>query len=272
MNLGRGMMLAAMPSAGIAADFPAPPSGASSRIDAIRQRGSLRVAVLDEYPWLKQNAGGGEPFRGPAWRLAKEYARRLGVRIETVPVGFGDKVSIVSSGRVDITIAPLLVTPERVKVVDFIPYSMSAQCLFGRADNPKVARAGQVDDLNRRDVTIAIITGSPQGAWLQKRLPAAAVRSVPDSLADVPVTEILSRRVDVGTIDKFFFTGLARNTPGLASVPRGDACLKSRELPIPVGMAINKRQPVFLAWLRMIAVAIKPWIDAAEADVEKVGR
>jgi hypothetical protein len=37
-------------------------------------------------------------------------------------------------------------------------------------------------------------------------------------------------------------------------------------------MAINKRQPVFLAWLRMIAVAIKPWIDAAEADVEKVGR
>lgn len=83
--------------AGSAADdLPVPLPGASSRIDEIKQRGSLRVAVLDEYPWLKQNAnGGGRPFEGPAWRLAEEYAKRLGVRLETLPVSFDNKVSIL---------------------------------------------------------------------------------------------------------------------------------------------------------------------------------
>lgn len=247
-----------------------PPPGASSRIDAIKQRGTLRVAVLDEYPWLKQRAKGeSPPFAGPAWRLAEEYARRLGVRLETVPVNFDTKVSVLTSGQVDITIAPLLVTPARAKTVDLIPYSMSAQSLFGRADNPKLARAKSIDDLNRPDITIAYIAGSPQGAWLQKRLPQAARRPVPGNLADVPTAEILARRADVTTIDKFFFAGLAEKTPGLIAVPRD--YLSSQELPIPIGLAVAKNQPAFLAWLLAVAQEIKPQVVAAEAEVKKAG-
>ncbi len=254
-----------------AADVPVPSAGSSSRIDAIKQRGSLRVAVLDEYPWLKQNAAGDKPFEGPAWRLAEEYASRLGVRLETVPVSFDDKVSILKGGQVDITIAPLLVTAERGKLVDFIPYSISAQCLFGLASNPKVARAVSIDDLNRPGVTITYITGTPQGAWLTKRLPATTQHGVAGNTADVPVDEILSGRADATSIDKFFFAGFAKKHPGLATVPKGDACLASKELPIPIGMAIDKNQPVFLAWLRAVAEAIKPQTDAEELRVEKAG-
>lgn len=258
--------------AGNAAAISIPPPGASSRIDEIKRRGTLRVAVLDEYPWLKQNTGGaGKPFEGQAWRLAEEYAKRLGVRLETIPVNFDNKVSVLANNQVDITIAPLLATPEREKVVDFIRYSISAQCLFGRADNPKVARASSIDDLNRSDVKISYITGSPQGAWLQKRLPQTARRDVPGNLADVPVEEILSRRADVATIDKFFFAALAKKTPGLVSVPKGDACLSSQELPIPIGMAIDKNQPAFLSWLRAVAEEIRPQVEAEQVRVEKAG-
>ena len=258
--------------AGNAADISVPPPGASSRIDEIKRRGILRVAVLDEYPWLKQNTGGaGRPFEGAAWLLAEEYAKRLGVRLETVPVNFNNKISVLASDQVDITVAPLLATPEREKIVDLIRYSMSAQCLFGRANNPKVARANSIDDLNRSDVAISYITGSPQGAWLQKRLPNTARRDVPGNLADVPVEEILSGRADVATIDKFFFAGLAKKTPGLVSVPKGDACLSSQELPIPIAMAIDKNQPAFLAWLRAVAEEIKPQVEAEQARVEQAG-
>ncbi len=253
-----------------APDLAVPPPGTSSRIDAIKQRGTLRVAVLDEYPWLKQRATGeSPPFAGPAWRLAEEYARRLGVRLETVPVNFDNKVSVLTSGQVDITIAPLLVTPARAKTVDLIPYSMSAQSLFGRADNPKLAQAKRIDDLNRPDITIAFIAGSPQGTWLQKRLPKAKQRPVPGNLADVPTAEILARRADVTTIDKFFFAGLAEKTPGLVPVPRD--YLRSQELPIPIGLAVAKNQPAFLAWLRAVAQEIKPQVEAAEAEVKKAG-
>jgi len=255
-------------SAGL--DVPVPPSGASHRIDEIQRRGTLRVAVLNEYPWLKQDTdGGAAPFEGPAWRLAEEYARRLGVRIETIPVSFDNKVSILAGGQADISIAPLLGTPERAKAVDLILYSVSAQCLFGRADNPKVSRAGDIGGLNRPDITIAYIAGSPQGAWLQKRLPRARRRAVPGSLADVPVDEVLSRRADVTTIDKFFFAGLAKKTPGLITLPKD--YMTSRELPIPIGMAVSKGHPVFLAWLRAVAGAIKPQVEAEEARVEKAG-
>ena len=267
-------LLLAMPAVGRAAEVAVPSAGASRRIDAIKQRGSLRVAVLNEYPWLKQTDGGQTPFEGPAWRLAEEYSRRLGVKLETIPVSQDAKVPILSTGEVDITIAPLLETPARDKVVDFVLYSVSAQCLFGLADNPKVAAALSIDDLNRSDVTVAYTTGTPQGAWVQGRLPQAAFLGVPGdpgSIADVPTKQILSLQADVTTIDKFFFDGVAKKVPGLVTVPRGAACLASQELPIPVGLGIDKHQPEFLAWLRAVAEEIKPQVAAAEARVEKAG-
>ena len=57
----------------------------SSRIDAIKARGTLKVGVLGELLWLIENtSGSGEPFSGPSWLLANEYAKRLGVKLETV--------------------------------------------------------------------------------------------------------------------------------------------------------------------------------------------
>ncbi len=259
-----GVLLFATPVAGWGADVPAPPPGASTRIDAIRQRGTLRVAVLNEFPWLIRNStADAAPFHGPAWRLAEDYARRLGVRIETTPVTFDNKVSILASGAVDISIVPLLMTPERETVVDMIGYSASAHCVFGLADNPKVVAADRIDDLDQPAVTIGFITGTPQGAWLQKRLVRAARDGVPGNLADLATGEILAHRADVAPIDKFFFRDLQKKVPGLASVPKD--CLASQELPIPIGMAIDKGQPTFLDWLRAVAADIKPGVDAEMA-------
>ncbi len=265
------VLLAAPTVAGHAADAQIQPSGESSRIDAIRQRGVLRVAVLDEYPWLIRDAEGSTaPFHGPAWRLAEEYAHRLGVRIETTAVSFDDKVSILTGGSVDISIVPLLDTPERDRIVDTILYSMAAQCLFGLADNTKVSGTASVDALDRPDVTIAFITDTPQGAWLQGRLPRAKRDGVPGNITSVAVDEITSRRADVAPIDKFFFADLARRVPGLVSIPK--ACLASDELPIPIGMAVDKGQPAFVAWLRAVAAAVQPEVDAEMATVIKEGR
>ncbi|MHC2437498.1 substrate-binding periplasmic protein [Bradyrhizobium sp. USDA 4451] len=263
-------LLVAIPVTVRAADIAAPPPGASSRIDAIRQRGTLRVAVLDEYPWLiKSSSADAGPFRGPAWRLVEEYARRLGVKIETTPVTSEDKVSILVGGAVDISIAPLLVTPEREAVADMIPYSPSAHCVFGLSDNPRVAAAARLDDLDQSAVTIGFIVGAPQGAWLQKRLVRAARDGVPGNLMDLATAEILAHRADVAPIDKFFFRDLQRKVPGLASVPKD--CLASEELPVSIGMAIGKGQPAFLDWLRAVAARIKPAVDAEMAKAVQAG-
>ncbi len=60
-----------------------PEAGKSKKIDAIKERGALRVAAIGEFPWLPENTtGSGPQFSGPVWVLAEEYAERLGVTIE----------------------------------------------------------------------------------------------------------------------------------------------------------------------------------------------
>jgi polar amino acid transport system substrate-binding protein len=140
----------AAPTLAIAAATDVPAPGESKHIDEIKQRGTLRAGILAGYPWLRENtSGSGEPWDGPAWILLNEYAKRLGVKVELVPVSHETKVAVVTTGQVDLTIAPLSATEERKKVVDFVVYSNSTVCMFGKADNPKLKNAKTVDDLDR---------------------------------------------------------------------------------------------------------------------------
>ena len=182
-------------TAGGASAQPAP--GASPRIDAIRKAGELRVGVLQNAPWLMENTTGqGEPWSGPAWLLATEYARQLGVKLRTVPVSHETKVPVLAANQVDMTISPLGETPERLKVVDFVIYSATSVCMFGRADNAKLAKAASVDDLNQPDVTIAYFTGGAEEGWVKERFPKAKLRAVASSGATAAIEEIMARRAD----------------------------------------------------------------------------
>src|SRR5438046_7047525 len=134
------------------ADVPVPAPGASPRVDAIRKAGVLRIGVLANAPWLVENTTGtGDPWSGPAWLLANEYAKRLGVRLEAIPVSHETKVPVLASNQVDISVTPLAETAERLKVVDFIIYSNTSVCMFGLASNPKFAQAKNADDLHKPD-------------------------------------------------------------------------------------------------------------------------
>jgi len=253
-----------------ATDLQVPAPGASKRIDDIKQRGMLRVGALGEFPWLKENVSGeGEPFAGPGWQLAQDYARRLGVKLVVVPVSHETKVPILASGQVDMTIAPLAVTPQREKVVDFIVYSSSALCLFGLKSDAKLHGVTDINALNTPDITIAYFTGTPPETWLPERLPKAKLRGVPGSGANVPVDEILSHRADVAPIDNVAWPDLSKKVPGLAVFPPGDACLQSKEMATPVGLAIDKNQPAFLAWLRAVQQEDEPQLQQTELRLMK---
>src|SRR5438105_10931211 len=142
------------------ADVPVAAPGTSPRIDAIKKSGALRVGVLANAPWLVENTTGqGDPWSGPAWLLAKEYAKRLNVKLEPVPVSHETKVPVLASNQVDISVTPLAETADRLKVVDFVIYSATSVCMFGMASNPKFAAAKSVDDLNQPGITIAYYTG-----------------------------------------------------------------------------------------------------------------
>jgi polar amino acid transport system substrate-binding protein len=88
-TFGRGLAalftLVAVPAL---AQVAVPAPGASPASMPSRRRACLRVGVLANAPWLVENTkgGSGDAWSGPAWVLANEYAKRLGVKLEAVPV------------------------------------------------------------------------------------------------------------------------------------------------------------------------------------------
>lgn len=246
----------------------APAPGVSPRIDAIRKAGELRVGVLQNAPWLIENTTGqGPAWSGPAWLLANEYARLLKVKLTLVPVSHETKVPVLAANQVDMTISPLGETPERLKVVDFVLYSKTSVCMFGRADNAKFAKAESVDALNSPDVTIAYFTGGAEEGWVKERFPKAKLRAVASSGATAPVEEIMARRADAAPINRVPWVGLQRKVKGLAVLPNANNCQDSTEKASPVGLAVDRNQPAYLEWLRAVEVTQQPKLDADEKRV-----
>jgi polar amino acid transport system substrate-binding protein len=251
-----------------AADVPVPAPGVSPRIDAIKKAGVLRAGVLANAPWLVENTSGGsgDAWSGPAWMLAHEYAKRLGVKLEAVAVSHETKVPVLASNQVDISVTPLAETPERLKVVDFIIYSTTSVCMFGLASNPKFAQAKSVDDLNRPDITIAYYTGGGEEGWVKERFSKAQLRGVAGS-GTAPVEEVMAKRADAVPINRVPWVAMGRKLKTLAVLPKENNCQSSMEKAAPVGMAIDKNQPAFLTWARAVEKEIEPRLNSDEARV-----
>jgi polar amino acid transport system substrate-binding protein len=273
-GMRRAVILAALlfPVWALAQSTAVPATGQSKKIDEIKKRGTLRVAVIGEFPWLPENTSGSGPkFSGPAWILAEEYAKRLGVKVETIPVSHETKVPILASGQADLSIAPLSVTETRLKVVDFVVYSKSSICYVGLASNPKLANLKSMDDLNRADLTMAYFTGSAPEPFLPKRFPKMQLRAIQGSGANVPLEEILSKRADVAPLDAIVYPKLNKEVPGLKFIPAGDDCLRSNEMATPVGLALAKGDPVFHNWLMAVEKEIHKRLEDEELRITKEG-
>jgi polar amino acid transport system substrate-binding protein len=261
-----GLLMAVGVSQTFAQTPPAP--GASPRIDAIKKSGELRVAVLQNSPWLLENTtGSGLAWSGPAWTLANEYARLLNVKLVPVAVSHETKVPVLAANQVDMTISPLGETPERLKVVDFVIYSTTSVCMFGRAGNDKLAKIKSVDDLNSPDITIAYFTGGAEENWVKERFPKAKFRAVASSGATAPVEEIMAKRADAAPINRVPWVNLNQKVKGLTVFPQENNCQGSKEKASPVGLAVDKNQQVYLDWLRAVEKTLEPKLAAEEKRV-----
>jgi polar amino acid transport system substrate-binding protein len=225
------------------------------------------VGVLANAPWLVENtSGSGETWSGPAWVLANEYAKRLNVKLEAVPVSHETKVPVLASNQVDISVTPLAETPDRLKVVDFVIYSSTSVCMFGLASNQKFAGAKSVDDLNRPGITIAYYTGGGEEGWVKERFPKAQLRGVAGS-GVAPVEEVLANRADAVPINRVPWVAMGRKLKQLAVLPKDNNCQNSTEKAAPVGMAIDKNQAAFLSWARAVEKELEGKLKADEAKV-----
>jgi len=115
-------------------------------------------ANIGNVPWEFADARG--QFAGFEIDLVREVGRRLGAEVEIVNIPFNGLFSAVQSGRIDVALSSITITPKRLQSVAFVqPYYDSAQSLTVHARS----RATGLEDM--ADKIIGVDTGSTGDMW-----------------------------------------------------------------------------------------------------------
>src|SRR3546814_169208 len=130
---------------------------AESYLDKIKANGVIKVGIIIDFPPYGTTDVHNKPDGYDA-DVAKLLAQHLGVKLDLVPVTGPNRIPYSLTDKVDVLVASLAITPERVKQVQFSePYSAASMVLLGpektkistSADFPKykigVPRASTTD-------------------------------------------------------------------------------------------------------------------------------
>lgn len=206
------------------------PATAESALARIRSTGVLRVAIDATYPPM-EFLEGGQPV-GFDVDLARELARRLGVTAEFIVMDWDGILAGLTSGRYDIIVSSMNITPARQQQVDFIEYARMSQVFVttrGRAIRTEQELAGQ---------RVAVQTNTTSQRWVeqlqQRGVPIQAIHPFPG--ATECFAAVKSGQADVVVIDEPVGRFFARRDS--AFVITGQALE-----PEPIGIAINKEDP-----------------------------
>ncbi len=128
-------------------------------LDTIKQRGTLIVGSKADYkPFGFRDPSGA--IVGIEPDLAADLAKRLGVKLEIVPVVSANRIEFLNQGKIDVIIATLSDTAERRKVVQAIDppyYSDFVNVLLAKKANVK-----SWEDLKGKPVC------ATSGAWYNR--------------------------------------------------------------------------------------------------------
>ena len=123
-----------------------PAYAASSPLSQIKEKGVINVGVKTDYKPFGFYATDGS-IQGFGPDLAKNVAEQLGVKLNLVPVQTANRIAYLQQGRIDLMIATMLVSPERLKVVTAIEpyyYGAGGNVIMPKAEAAKIKSWGDM--------------------------------------------------------------------------------------------------------------------------------
>lgn len=136
-------------------------------LDQIIKSGVLKVAVPQDFPPFGSVTSDLTP-QGLDIDVAKLIAKKMGVKIELIPVTSANRVPYLQTQKVDLIISSLGKNPEREKVIDFsTPYAPFFNGVFGGADQ-KVTGVAEL-----AGKTVGVTRGAVEDLELTKIAPAS---------------------------------------------------------------------------------------------------
>lgn len=140
------------------------PAASADVLQTIKQKGVLTVGTKADYrPFGFLDPSG--KIIGFEPDLAADVAKRLGVKLELVPVVASNRIQFLQQGKIDLMIATMSDTPERRKIVDIVEPDYYASGTNVMA--PKSARLTSWEAL--RGKKVCLIQGSFYNKELQEK-------------------------------------------------------------------------------------------------------
>ena len=148
-----------------------------STLEQILQRGVMRVGMDTFVPWAMKDKTGN--FVGFEIDVAKQLAEDIGVKVEFVPTKWAGIIPALLTGKFDVIIGGMGITPSRNLKVNFtIPYDYSGMSMA--ANKELAAGFKSIEDFNRPDVILTARLGATPVDAAKKFMPKAQLRLFDD--------------------------------------------------------------------------------------------
>jgi polar amino acid transport system substrate-binding protein len=148
-----------------------------SMIEQALERGKLRIGFSTFVPWAMKDKTG--KYVGFEIDVATRLAQDLGMEPEWVPTKWDGIIPALLTGKFDVIIGGMTITPQRSLKVNFTdPYDLTGQMIC--AHKELAQGFASVEDFNRPDVIIALRIGTTAQMAAKKHMPKAQFRLFDD--------------------------------------------------------------------------------------------
>ena len=200
----------------------------------IKAAGVVKVATFDANPPFGSIDPDSHDIVGYDVDFAKALAKALGVKLELVATNPANRIPLLQSGKADLIVADITITPERAQVVDFsTPYFVTGQQFLVPSSS-----ADKLDEYSR--ARIGAVKGTTGEQALHQRYPQARVLSYDD--IPLALTALRNGNVHAITQDSTILAGLLAEAPYKAKFNILPDLLSKEE----IGVGVKKGETALL--------------------------
>ena len=190
---------------------------------------TLTAAMELAYPPFETKDDAGNPS-GIAVDFMQDFADQYGYDLVVENTAWDGLIPSLQTGKADVVISSMTITPERAEVVDFTdPYAMAQLAILANAGSGIT----QASDLNQPGRKVAVKTGSTGDVYATKNFPEAEIVRLADESACV--TEVVQ-----GKADGFLYDQLTIYRNNLANPDTTEAIFIPFQDPESWGIAVKK--------------------------------
>ncbi|WP_243546488.1 transporter substrate-binding domain-containing protein [Pseudodesulfovibrio tunisiensis] len=223
-----------------------------SSLETILKRGTIKIGFDTFKPWAMKDKTG--EYIGFEIDVAKRLASDMGVKAEFVPTKWSGIIPALLSGKFDILIGGMGITPQRNLKVNFsMPYEFTGMAIL--ANKAKAPGLSSLEDFNKPEIVVAVRLGTTAAEAAKNFLPKATKRFFEEE--SQTIQELLNGRAHALVASNPLPANLAAEYADQIYLP-----LQEDFTSEPIGFALRKGDPDFLNWVNnwILFTNAKGWL------------